>query len=144
MLLGARQVGKTWPLQDFAASCYQNSVYIRFDRNIHMREIFESSNYEMASLLLQLQMAAESKIEPGKTLIILDKIQDCTAAPTSLKYFCEDLPEYHVVAAGSLLGVYDHYGTGFPVGKVNTMDLYPMSYREILLAMNREMDVETL
>ena len=109
-----------------------------------MREIFESSNYEMASLLLQLQMAAESKIEPGKTLIILDKIQDCTAAPTSLKYFCEDLPEYHVVAAGSLLGVYDHYGTGFPVGKVNTMDLYPMSYREILLAMNREMDVETL
>lgn len=144
LLLGARQVGKTWLLQDFAASCYQNSVYIRFDRNTRMREIFESSNYEMNSLLLQLQMAAEHKIEPGKTLIILDEIQECPAALTSLKYFCEDLPEYHVVAAGSLLGVYDHYGTGFPVGKVNTMTLYPMSYREVLLAMKREMDVETL
>ena len=144
LLLGARQVGKTWLLQDFAASCYQNSVYIRFDRNTRMREIFESSNYEMDSLLLQLQMAAEKKIEPGKTLIILDEIQECPAALTSLKYFCEDLPEYHVAAAGSLLGVYDHYGTGFPVGKVNTMPLYPMSYREVLLALKRDMDVETL
>lgn len=144
LLLGARQVGKTWLLQDFAASCYQNSVYIRFDRNTRMREIFESSNYEMDSLLLQLQMAAEKKIEPGKTLIILDEIQECPAALTSLKYFCEDLPEYHVAAAGSLLGVYDHYGTGFPVGKVNTMTLYPMSYREVLLALKRDMDVETL
>lgn len=144
LLLGARQVGKTWLLQDFAASCYQNSVYIRFDRNARMREIFESSNYEMDSLLLQLQMAAENKIEPGKTLIILDEIQECPAALTSLKYFCEDLPEYHVAAAGSLLGVYDHYGTGFPVGKVNTMTLYPMSYREVLLALKRDMDVETL
>ena len=131
-------------MRDFADSCYKNSVYIRFDRNIRMREIFETSNYEMSSLLLQMQMAADSKIEPGKTLIILDEIQDCPAALTSLKYFCEDLPEYHVVAAGSLLGVYDHYGTGFPVGKVKTMTLYPMSFREFLLAMNRELDVETL
>lgn len=144
LLLGARQVGKTWLLQDFAATCYKNSVYIRFDRNHRMREIFETSNYEMEALLLQLQMAAESKIEPGNTLIILDEIQDCPAALTSLKYFCEDLPEYHVVAAGSLLGVYDHYGTGFPVGKVKTLTLFPMTYREFLLAMNREMDVTML
>lgn len=144
LLLGARQVGKTWLLRDFAASSYKNSVYIRFDRNIRMREIFETSNFEMRSLLLQLQMAAESKIEPGETLIILDEIQDCPAALTSLKYFCEDLPEYHVVAAGSLLGVYDHYGTGFPVGKVKTLTLYPMTYREFLLAMGHEMDVEML
>lgn len=144
LLLGARQVGKTWLLKDFADTDYQNSVYIRFDRNIRMREIFESSNYEMSTLLLQLQMAAESKIEPGKTLIIMDEIQDCPAALTALKYFCEDLPEYHVVAAGSLLGVYDHYGTGFPVGKVKTLTLYPMSYREVLHALNREMDVEML
>lgn len=144
LLLGARQVGKTWLLQDFAASCYKNSVYIRFDRNMRMREIFESSNFEMQSLLLQLQMAAGSKIEAGETLIILDEIQDCPAALTSLKYFCEDLPEYHVVAAGSLLGVYDHYGTGFPVGKVKTLTLYPMTYREFLRALGHELDAEML
>ena len=144
LLLGARQVGKTWLMRNFADSCYKNSVYIRFDRNLRMREIFETSNYEMSSLLLQLQMAAESKIEPGETLIILDEIQDCPAALTALKYFCEDLPEYHVIAAGSLLGVYDHFGTGFPVGKVKTLTLYPMSFREFLLAMNRKMDTDAL
>ena len=144
LLLGARQVGKTWLMRDFADSCYKNSVYIRFDRNLRMREIFETSNYEMSSLLLQLQMVAESKIEPGETLIILDEIQDCPAALTALKYFCEDLPEYHVIAAGSLLGVYDHFGTGFPVGKVRTLTLYPMSFREFLLALNRKMDVNAL
>lgn len=144
LLLGARQVGKTWLMRNFADSCYENSVYIRFDRNLRMREIFETSNYEMSTLLLQLQMAGDSKIEPGKTLIILDEIQDCPAALTALKYFCEDLPEYHVIAAGSLLGVYDHFGTGFPVGKVKTLTLYPMSFREFLLALNRQTDVEAL
>ena len=135
LLLGARQVGKTWLMLDFAASHYKNMVYVRFDRNIRMREIFENSNYEMPVILEQLQMVADSKIEPGETLIILDEIQDCPAALTSLKYFCEDMPQYHVMAAGSLLGVYDHFGTGFPVGKVNTMTLYPMSYCEFIQAM---------
>lgn len=144
LLLGARQVGKTWLMQDFAASHYKNAVYIRFDRNLRMREIFETGNYEMQSLLLQLQMHTEKKIEPGETLIILDEIQECPAALTSLKYFCEDLPEHHVMAAGSLLGVYDHYGTGFPVGKVKTLTLYPMSYREFLLAQGKELDVEIM
>lgn len=144
LLQGARQVGKTWLMQDFAASHYKNKVYIRFDRNVRMREIFESSNYEMEALLTQIQMYAGSKIEPGETLIILDEIQECTAALTSLKYFCEDLPQYHVMAAGSLLGVYDHYGTGFPVGKVNTLTLYPLTYCEFLKAMGREMEVEML
>lgn len=144
LLLGARQVGKTWLMQDFAASHYKNKVYIRFDRNVRMREIFESSNYEMEALLTQIQMYAGSKIEPGETLIILDEIQECAAALTSLKYFCEDLPHYHVMAAGSLLGVYDHYGTGFPVGKVNTLTLYPLTYCEFLTAMGCEMEVEML
>lgn len=144
LLLGARQVGKTWLMKDFAATHYKNTVYIRFDRNIRMREIFENSNYEMDSLLIQMQMLSGAKVEPKNTLIILDEIQECPAALTSLKYFCEDLPEYHVMAAGSLLGVYDHYGTGFPVGKVNTMTLYPMSYREFLMAMGYKMDVEML
>lgn len=144
LLLGARQVGKTWLMQNFGSSQYKNVVYVRFDRNMRMREIFESSNYEMKSILMQLQMYAETKIEPGETLIILDEIQECSAALTSLKYFCEDLPQYHVMAAGSLLGVYDHFGTGFPVGKVNTMTLYPMSYREFLNALGKGMDVEIL
>lgn len=142
LLLGARQVGKTWLMKDFASTHYKNTVYIRFDRNIRMREIFESSNYEMDSLLIQMQMLTGEKVEPENTLIILDEIQECPAALTSLKYFCEDLPEYHVMAAGSLLGVYDHYGTGFPVGKVNTMTLYPMSYCEFLMAMGNKLDVE--
>lgn len=144
LLLGARQVGKTWLMLDFAASHYKNMVYVRFDRNIRMREIFENSNYEMPVILEQLQMVADSKIEPGETLIILDEIQDCPAALTSLKYFCEDMPQYHVMAAGSLLGVYDHFGTGFPVGKVNTMTLYPMSYCEFIQAMGYEKEVEMM
>ena len=144
LLLGARQVGKTWLMMDFAASHYKNMVYVRFDRNIRMREVFENSNYEMPVILEQLQMVADSKIQPGETLIILDEIQDCPAALTSLKYFCEDMPEYHVMAAGSLLGVYDHFGTGFPVGKVNTMTLYPMSYCEFIRAMGYEKEVEMM
>lgn len=144
LLLGARQVGKTWLLMDFAASHYKNSVYVRFDRNIRMKEVFETCNYEMDVILEHLQMLSDEKITPGETLIILDEIQECPAALTSLKYFCEDLSEYHVVAAGSLLGVYDHYGTGFPVGKVNTMTLYPLSYCEFLHAMGYELDVEMM
>lgn len=144
LLLGARQVGKTWLMRDFAATHYRNAVYVRFDRNLRMKEIFESTHYDMPVLLQNLQMQADSKIEPGETLIILDEIQECPAALTSLKYFCEDLPEYHVMAAGSLLGVHDHAGTGFPVGKVNTMTLYPMTFREFLAALGREQDVSAL
>lgn len=144
LLLGARQVGKTWLMQDFGSTHYKNVVYVRFDRNVRMREVFEKSNYEMQLILEQLQMHSNVKIEPHETLIILDEIQECPAALTSLKYFCEDLPEYHVAAAGSLLGVYDHYGTGFPVGKVDTLTLYPMSFHEYLIALGFEQDAEMM
>ncbi|MDO4411281.1 MAG: ATP-binding protein [Akkermansia sp.] len=144
LLLGARQVGKTWLMLDFGKQHYKQVAYIRFDRNERMRQVFEESSFDMHELLINLQTQVGFKITPYDTLIILDEIQECPAALTSLKYFCEDLPDYHVMAAGSLLGVRLHKGTGFPVGKVNTMHLYPMSYREFLLAMGYELDVEQL
>ncbi len=98
----------------------------------------------MPKLLMDMQTQVGFKITAEDTLIILDEIQECPAALTSLKYFCEDLPNYHVMAAGSLLGVHQHTGTGFPVGKVNTLTLHPMSYREFLMAMGYELDVEQL
>ena len=142
LLLGARQVGKTWLMQYFGQNHYENMVYIRLDRNERMRRIFEESSYNMPELLLLMQAESGIKIEAGKTLIILDEIQDCPAALTSLKYFCEDIPEHHVMAAGSLLGVKQHHGTGFPVGKVNTMTLYPMSFREFMMASGHAFDLE--
>ncbi len=138
LLLGARQVGKTWLMQDFAHQEYAQTVYIRFDRNEQARRIFAESNYNMHELLLDLQAETEQKITPQDTLIILDEIQECPEALTSLKYFCEDLPDYHVIAAGSLLGVHQHHGTGFPVGKVQTLHLYPMSFQEFLMALGKE------
>lgn len=141
LLLGARQVGKTWLMLHFGKKHYEHMVYIRFDRNARMRRIFEESNFNMPELLLLLQAETGIKIEAGKVLIILDEIQDCPAALTSLKYFCEDVPEQHVMAAGPLLGVKQHHGTGFPVGKVNTMTLYPMSFREFMMASGHEFDI---
>ena len=142
LLLGARQVGKTWLLRHFGDENYKDVVYIRFDRNERMRRIFETSNYDMKELLLLMQAETNINIKPGDTLIILDEIQDCPAALTSLKYFCEDLPDYHVMAAGSLLGVKQHHGTGFPVGKVNTMTLYPLTFREFLTALEHPHDID--
>lgn len=144
LLLGARQVGKTWLMNEFGRKYFEKVLYVRFDRNEQMRQLFERSSYDMNEMLLLLQAAARFKIEPGKTLIILDEIQECPAALTSLKYFCEDLPEYHVMAAGSLLGVHQHRGTGFPVGKVHTLHLYPMSFPEFLDALGYGYDVEII
>lgn len=144
LLLGARQVGKTWLMRDFGKRNYEKVAYVRFDRHERMRELFEESSYDMREMLVNMQTHVGFKITPGDTLIILDEIQECPAALTSLKYFCEDLPEYHVMAAGSLLGVKMHHGTGFPVGKVNTVHMYPMTYREFLWAMGYELDVEQL
>ena len=142
LLLGARQVGKTWLMRHFGDENYKDVVYIRFDRNERMRRIFETRNYDMKELLLLMQAETNINIKPGDTLIILDEIQDCPAALTSLKYFCEDLPDYHVMAAGSLLGVKQHHGTGFPVGKVNTMILYPLTFREFMTALEHPHDID--
>lgn len=143
LLLGARQVGKTWLLQEFAREHYRNVVYVRFDRDERMKESFEK-DFDMKRILTSLQLHAGEAVVAGDTLIILDEIQECQAALTSLKYFCEELPEQHVVAAGSLLGLYEHRGTGFPVGKVNMLHLYPMSFCEFLTACGQGMMVELL
>ena len=143
LLLGARQVGKTWLLQEFGREHYRNVVYVRFDRDMLMKESFEQ-DLNMQRILTSLKLHAGADIVPGETLIILDEIQECQWALTSLKYFCEELGDYHVVAAGSLLGLHEHTGTGFPVGKVNMMHLYPMSYEEFLDACGEGMMVQLL
>lgn len=138
ILNGARQVGKTWLLKEFGRQCFKNVVYVNFDSNPRMVAQFET-DYDVNRILDALRIETHEPIAAGETLVILDEIQECPRALTSLKYFCEDAREYHVVAAGSLLGVSFHEGTGYPVGKVNTLDLYPMSFREFLDAVGEGM-----
>lgn len=133
LLLGARQVGKTWLARAFGKKHYQTMAYVRFDKEPALRESFEQ-NFNVKRLLADIQLACGVEVLPGKTLIILDEIQECSAALTALKYFCEEAREYHIIAAGSLLGVELHHGVGFPVGKVDRLMLHPLSYTEFLHA----------
>ncbi len=143
ILEGARQVGKTWLMQEFGKTQYKKVAYINFDRNLKMRENFEI-DLDTKRLITAISLDAEFKITPEDTLIIFDEIQECPRAITSLKYFNEDAPEYDIVAAGSLLGVAHHSGTGFPVGKVEFLRLYPLSFTEFLDAMGKEQYVELI
>lgn len=143
LLLGARQVGKTWLMQQFGKQHYKKVAYIRFDLNDRLRDSF-GRDYHIPRLLEAIQMDVGFKISPKDTLIIFDEIQECPRALTALKYFCEEAREYHIIAAGSLLGVYEHAGTGFPVGKVDIQHLYPMSYLEFLNATGHELYVDAL
>ena len=126
VIRGARQVGKTWLMKEFGKSEFKNFVYINFDSNPGMANLFEGS-LQIPRLLAGLQIYCGEKITP-ETLLIFDEVQEVPRALSSLKYFCEEAPEYAVIAAGSLLGVAMHQGTSFPVGKVDFMDLYPLSY----------------
>lgn len=137
ILMGARQVGKTSTLKEFGVTHYQNSVYLNFEDNPIYRQLFESS-LKPEAILRALKIELDVPIEPGKTLIIFDEIQECPNALNSLKYFCENAPEYHVAAAGSLLGVKLRHEKGFPVGKVQFLTLYPLSFSEFLQAKNQE------
>lgn len=133
ILNGARQMGKTWLLKEFGARHFSSVAYVSLDNDAVARSYFDIDldvRRIIASLSLQLNM----EIVPGKTLIILDEIQACPKAMTALKYFCENAPEYAVAAAGSLLGLSAHEGSGFPVGKVNMLDLNPLSFSEFLEA----------
>ena len=131
LLLGTRQVGKTWLMKEFGRLHFKKCAYVYLDRNRPMAEIFER-DFDIRRIILALQIQTGVQITPGDTLIILDEIQACPAAVTALKYFCEDAREYHVVAAGSQLGISDLAGTGFPVGKVNRYYLHPMNFTEFL------------
>ena len=133
ILNGARQVGKTWLLKEFGQTQFSNVAYINLDQNAAMQERFETG-YDIPRLISAFQFETGEHIVEGETLIILDEIQECPQALTSLKYFCEDAPGYAVAAAGSLLGITIHSGTGYPVGKVDTLDLYPMGFGEFLAA----------
>ncbi len=134
---GARQVGKTWLLKEFGRTSYENVAYVNFDLNPTVQSIFDG-DLDIARIMTSLQLACRQTITPGKTLIILDEIQEAPRAVTCLKYFCEDAPQYHIAAAGSYLGVASMEGTGFPVGKVNSLTLHPMSFLEFLEAMGHE------
>lgn len=133
ILNGARQVGKTWLLKEFGRRHFANVAYINLDQNTAMQEQFELG-YDIQRLVSAFQFETGEVIKEQETLVILDEIQECPKALTSLKYFCEEAPGLAVAAAGSLLGITIHSGTGYPVGKVNALDLYPMSFREFLAA----------
>lgn len=133
ILNGARQVGKTWLLKEFGRRCFDNVAYVNLDDNPGMREQFEAG-YDIPRIISAIQFETGQAVSEDGTLIILDEIQTCPKALTSLKYFCENAPGYAVAAAGSLLGITVHEGSGYPVGKVNALDLYPLHFREFLAA----------
>lgn len=142
ILEGARQVGKTYILKEFGRREYRNLVYINCDNNDKVSAIF--SDYDIPRIIRSLSAISGESILPGETLIFLDEIQEIDKGLASLKYFCENAPEYHVAVAGSLLGITLHEGTSFPVGKVDILYLYPMDFEEFLLAMGREKIVEIM
>lgn len=120
ILNGARQVGKTWLLKEFGKRYFDNVAYVNLDDNPAMREQFELG-YDIPRIISAIQFETGEVVSKGSTLIILDEIQECPKALTALKYFCENAPEYVVAAAGSLLGITLHEGSGYPVGKVNAL-----------------------
>jgi predicted AAA+ superfamily ATPase len=128
---GARQVGKTWLMKEFGRGEYRQTVYINFDANDKAKEIF-GKDINPRAIIGELEIFAGRRIMPEETLIIFDEIQECSRALVSLKYFCEDAPEYHIVSAGSMLGVAMHKNNSFPVGKVETLRLFPLSFTEFL------------
>jgi predicted AAA+ superfamily ATPase len=143
IIRGARQVGKTWLMKEFGRAAFNKTVYISFDNNQRMTELF-SSDLDVGRIIIGLELYSGQKIDPADTLLIFDEIQEVPKALTSLKYFNENAPEYQIVCAGSLLGVALHQGTSFPVGKVEFLDLYPLSFTEFLTAMGKAQYVEVL
>lgn len=130
---GARQVGKTWLMKEFGKKAYDDCIYINFDSNSTMEELF-NANLDIGRIIVGIELYAGKKIVPEKTLLIFDEVQEVPKALSSLKYFYEDAPEYHIVCAGSLLGIALHSGTSFPVGKVDFLSLYPLSFNEFVFA----------
>jgi len=140
---GARQVGKTWLMKEFGRLYYTDTVYINFDSNSRMAELF-ASDLDTERLIMGLELYSGQKIDPDHTLLIFDEVQEVPRALSSLKYFYENAPEYHIVCAGSLLGIALHEGTSFPVGKVDFLKLYPLSFKEFLMATGKERFAELL
>ncbi len=136
IIRGARQVGKTWLMKEFGASSYEQTVYINFDSNTQMQRLFDG-DLDVQRIIIGLELYIGYKIDPEKMLLVFDEIQEVPKALTSLKYFNENAPQYQIVCAGSLLGIALHDGTSFPVGKVEFLDLYPLSFYEFLTALGK-------
>lgn len=137
IIRGARQVGKTWLMREFGDAHYASVAYISLEGNRAIKNLFEL-DYDIDRIISGLEVETNTRIIPGDTLIILDEIQEVPRALTALKYFYENSPEYHIVVAGSLLGVAMHGGTSFPVGKVEFLDLYPLTFYEFLKAQQKD------
>ncbi|GHV09774.1 ATPase [Bacteroidia bacterium] len=141
---GARQIGKTYSILEFGMSEYQNVVHLNLEKNKVAANIFED-DLTPSVLVQKLESFTEDRILPGTTLLFFDEIQACERALTSLKYFCEDAPQYHIIAAGSLLGVaVNREKYSFPVGKVDELNMYPLDFEEFLWAMGKEFFVEEI
>ena len=143
ILLGARQVGKTYILKEFGQREFENVAYINCDNNAMVKDLF-ATDYNIERILLTIGAITGVNIQAGKTLIIMDEIQELHRGLASLKYFCEDAREYHVAVAGSLLGLTLHQGESYPVGKANTLEMFPMTYEEFLLARGFKQRVDLL
>lgn len=143
ILLGARQVGKTYILKEFGQREFENVAYINCDNNAMVKDLF-ATDYNIERILLTIGAITGVNIQAGKTLIIMDEIQELHRGLASLKYFCEEAREYHVAVAGSLLGLTLHQGESYPVGKANTLEMFPMTYEEFLLARGFKQRVDLL
>jgi uncharacterized protein len=143
IIKGARQVGKTWLMKEFGRLHYKSTVYLNFEKNKRLKGLFVN-DFDIKRVIVALQAESGITIDPNNTLLIFDEIQAVPEAITALKYFYEDAPEYHVIAAGSLLGVSLHTSTSFPVGKVRVIDLYPLNFLEFLDAIGESTLLEIL
>ncbi|MCU0376195.1 MAG: ATP-binding protein [Chitinophagaceae bacterium] len=143
IIKGARQVGKTWLMKYFGTTAYEKVAYINFESNPALRGLFDT-NFDIARILLGIEIETGIHAEPHNTLIIFDEIQEAPKAITSLKYFAENAPDYHIMAAGSLLGILLSKGGSFPVGKVNFMEMFPLSFSEFLIATGAKALAEVL
>lgn len=143
LLKGARQVGKTWLMKEFGKTSYQNTVYIDFYNNQQARKIFDG-DLNPKRIVEELGFISSETIRPDVTLIIFDEIQECNKALNSLKYFYEEAPEYHIIAAGSFLGLAMHENESFPVGKTESLTIYPMTFAEFLEALGEKQLLEAI
>lgn len=143
IVMGARQVGKTYLLQQFGKNHYEHLAYINCDNNPQVANLF-AEGYDIERILLAIGAITKVPIIAGKTLIVLDEIQELRHGLTALKYFCELAPQHHVAVAGSLLGITMHHGASAPVGKVDIINMYPLTYTEFLLAIGQEQLLQIL
>ena len=143
ILRGARQTGKTWLLKEFGRTYFRKLVYVNFEETTMLQSIFKN-DFDITRIITALQISSQTVISPEDTLIVFDEIQSAENGITSLKYFCENAPQYYLIAAGSLLGMGLHSKVSFPVGKVDFMDLRPMTFSEFLMALNEDGLAETI